>query len=77
MAKTRDKIVDLVNSVVEVEKRFLGLLLDFVPQEAKKHVRAAHREKLLALRALLDARIKQLDENPGGARRGPKKVKVE
>lgn len=77
MARTRDKIVDLVNSVVEVEKQFLGLLLEFVPQEAKKHVRAAHKEKLLALRALLDARIKQLEGDEGGTRRRPKKVKVE
>jgi hypothetical protein len=77
MARTRDKVVDLVNSVVEVEKHFLGLLLDFVPQEARKHVRAAHKEKLLALRALLDARIKQLEEDQGGTRRRPKKVKVE
>lgn len=49
MAKKQNEAVKLVNSLFEVEKHFLELLLDFVPEEARKHLRAARKEKLLAV----------------------------
>ncbi|MHC4463240.1 MAG: hypothetical protein ACYS6W_06550 [Planctomycetota bacterium] len=78
MAKKQDEVVNLVNSLFEVEKHFLELLLDFVPEEARKHLRAARREKLLAVRAILDAKIKDIEkkETTKGKRK-PQKVKVE
>jgi hypothetical protein len=78
MAKKQDEVINLVNSLFDVEKHFLEILLDFVPEEAKKHLRAARKEKLLAVRAILDAKIKDLErkETTKGKRR-PQKVKVE
>jgi len=78
MAKKQDKVVDLINSLFDAERHFLDLLFDFVPTEAKKHLMAARREKLLAFRSILDAKIKDLEEaaNKAGKRK-PQKVKVE
>jgi hypothetical protein len=77
MAKKQDEVVNLVNSLFEVEKHFLELLLDFVPEEARKHLRAARREKLLAMRAILDAKIKVLEEKGKAGKKKPQKVKVQ
>lgn len=78
MAKKQEEVVKLVNSLFEVEKHFLELLLDFVPQEARKHLRAARKEKLLAVRAILDAKIKDIETKEATkGRRKPQKVKVE
>lgn len=78
MAKKQDEVVKLVNSLFEVEKHFLELLLDFVPEEARKHLRAARKEKLLAVRAILDAKIKDIEtKEKTKGRRKPQKVKVE
>ncbi|MHC4691209.1 MAG: hypothetical protein ACYS67_00615 [Planctomycetota bacterium] len=77
MAKKKEKVVNLVNSMIEVERNFWDLFLDFVPQEAKKHLRAARKEKLLALRSLLDAKIKTLEEEGKKGKKKPQKVKVQ
>ena len=78
MAKKQEKVVNLVNSMLDVEKNFWDLFLDFVPEEAKKHLKAARKEKLLALRSLLDAKIKNLEEDEKKAgKRKPQKVKVQ
>lgn len=78
MAKKKEKVVNLVNSMLDVERDFWDLFFDFVPGETKKHLKAARREKLLALRSLLDAKIKDLEEeNKKAGKRGPQKVKVE
>jgi len=76
MSKRRDKVVELANGLLDVQKQFLDLLLDFMPEDAKKHLRAARKEKLLAIRALLDSKIKDLERQEGGGKR-PQKVKVE
>jgi hypothetical protein len=78
MAKKKEKVVNLVNSMLDVERDFWDLFLDFIPEETKKHLKAARREKLLALRSLLDAKIKDLEEEGKKAsKRRPQKVKVE
>jgi len=78
MAKKREKVVDLVNSMLDVERNFWDLFLDFVPEEAKKHLKAARKEKLLALRSILDAKIKDLEEaDKKASKKGPQKVKVQ
>jgi hypothetical protein len=78
MAKKREKVVDLVNSMLDVERNFWDLFLDFVPAEAKKHLKAARKEKLLALRSILDAKIKDLEEEEKKTgKKRPQKVKVQ
>jgi hypothetical protein len=78
MAKKQDEAVKLVDSLFEVEKHFLELLLDFVPEEARKHLRAARKEKLLAVRAILDAKIKDIEtKEKTKSKRNPQKVKVD
>ena len=48
-----------------------------IPEDAKKHATAAHKEFLLMLRALIDARIECVDKKEG--KEGPKlkKIRVE
>jgi len=78
MAKKQEKVVNLVNSMLDVERHFWDLFLDFVPAEAKRHLKAARREKLLALRSILDAKIKDLEEEGRNAgKKRPQKVKVQ
>jgi hypothetical protein len=78
MAKRHEKVTNLVNSMLDAERNFWDLFLDFVPQEAKKHLKAARKEKMLALRSILDAKIKNLeDDEKKASRKGPQKVKVQ
>jgi len=70
-------VVDLVKSLMGIEKQLLDLVFDFVPEDVKTHLRASQKERLLAVRALLDARIKRLEESGTKARKRPQKVKVE
>jgi hypothetical protein len=78
MVKKKEKVVNLVNSMLDVERDFWDLFFDFVPEETKKHLKAARKEKLLALRSLLDAKIKNLEEEGKKAgKRRPQKVKVQ
>ena len=77
MAKKQEKVVNLVNAMLDVERNFWDLFLDFVPEDAKKHLRAARKEKLMALRALLDAKIKVLEEEGKAGKKKPQKVKVQ
>lgn len=76
MAKKRDKVVELANSLLDVQKQFFDLLLDCMPEDAKKHLRAARKEKLLALRALIDSQIKHFEQKEKTGKK-PQKVKVE
>lgn len=77
MAKKREKVVNLVNAMLDVERNFWDLFLDFVPDDAKKHLRTARKEKLLALRSLLDVKIKVLEEEGKAGGKKPQKVKVQ
>ena len=78
MAKKHEKVVNLVNSMLDVERNFWDLFLDFVPEEARRHLKAARKEKLLALRSILDAKVKDLEEaDKKESRTRPQKVKVQ
>ena len=49
-----------------------------VPAEARRHLRAAQRERLLAARAFIDAAIKRTEDQPAGARpRRPESVRID
>ncbi len=78
MSKKQEEVLKLVSSLFEVDKHFLELLFDFVPEEARKHLRAARKEKLLAVRAILDAKIKDIEnKEKTKGRKKPQKVKVQ
>jgi hypothetical protein len=46
-----------------------ALLRSMLPPEVRQHLRAAQREQLLAVRALIDAAIKRTEEEPVRPRR--------
>lgn len=48
-----------------------------VPPEAKQHFKAARREALLGVRALVDAAIERMDEEPAATAAGPASIKIE
>ena len=77
MAGKKDKIIELVNSLFDIERKVVDLVLDAVPGDVRVHAQAARKEQLLALRALLDSSIKKLDEDDKKSKKGPKKVEVE
>jgi hypothetical protein len=77
MAKKQEKVVNLVNSMLDVERNFWELFLDFIPEEARKHLRSARKEKLMALRSILDARIQALEKEGKKEKKKPQKVKVQ
>jgi hypothetical protein len=59
----RERLHRVVDKVFDVPGAFLG---DEHAAEACRHVRGAHREVLLALRAVVDGALTCFDEKPGG-----------
>jgi hypothetical protein len=71
-------MTDLEAQVAELEERLaameareereprglIGLWRDLMPPEARKHLRAARKEQLLAARALVDHWIERVDREP-------------
>ena len=58
-------------------RRPRALLERMVPPEVRTHLRAAQREQLLAVRALVDNAIKRMDEGPAARPRRPESVHIE
>jgi hypothetical protein len=58
----------LEDQVRELRKREslwpASLVRRLLPPEARKHLRAAQRERLLAVRAVIDAAIQRTEESP-------------
>ncbi|OGG05237.1 MAG: hypothetical protein A3F83_11370 [Candidatus Glassbacteria bacterium RIFCSPLOWO2_12_FULL_58_11] len=77
MSSKKDKIIELVNSLFDIERKVVDLVLDAVPGDVRVHAQAARKEQLLALRALLDSSIKRIEDGEKKAKKGPKKVEVE
>lgn len=77
MAQKQEKVANLVNAMLDVERNFWDLFLDFIPEDARKHLRAARKEKLMAVRSILDARIKSLEKEGKNEKKKPQKVKVQ
>ena len=48
-----------------------------IPPEARAHLRAAQRERLLAMRAVVDAAIKRFDERSADRPRRAESVKID
>lgn len=57
---------------------FGRVLQDMFPQEFRTHMRAAQREQLLAVRALIDAALERLDKpaDEDEGRRGRSRVEI-
>jgi hypothetical protein len=53
------------------------LMRAFLPEEAVKHMMAAQKEQLLALRSIVDAAINRLDQAQNeDAPRGPRRTEI-
>jgi hypothetical protein len=72
-----NKIADLINSLMDVKRYALELLLGGIPEEVKKHIRTSYKERLLALRALLDTAITRLEKEKETEKKKTEKVKIE
>jgi hypothetical protein len=72
-----NKIADLINSLMDVKKHALELLLGGIPEEVKKHIRTSYKERLLALRALLDTAITRLEKEKEPEKKKTEKVKID
>ena len=59
----RERLHRAVDKVFDVPRALLG---DEPAAEACRHVRGAHREVLLALRAVVDGALTCFHEKPGG-----------
>ena len=59
----REHLHRVVDELCDVPRALLG---DEHSARACRHVRGAHREVLLALRALVDGALTYFDEKPGG-----------
>jgi hypothetical protein len=62
-----------------VEEAFWAVMHNVFPEEARKHLKSAGREQLLAARVYLDRWIERLDDEKGetDARRPHEKIEVE
>ena len=63
-----EKVRRLEDEVRELRQREAlwpgSVVRRLLPPEARKHLRAAQRERLLAVRALIDAAIQRTEETP-------------
>lgn len=66
---TEERVRLLEERLREMQERHAArhpraLLERAIPPEARRHLRAAQRERLLAMRAVLDAAIKRTEDQP-------------
>lgn len=54
-----------------------ALLGRMLPPEARTHLKAAQRERLLAVRAVVDAAIKRIEEEPATRPRRAESVRID
>jgi hypothetical protein len=76
------RLVELEQRLAELEsnERYDGLLeplMRLFPPDARSHMRAARREQLLALRAILDRWIESLERAPGERVRRRESISIE
>jgi hypothetical protein len=66
----RDREGEMANAIVDFPRPRCGCRLGrLLPDEFRRHRRAARRERILSWRSLLDAAVERLDEAPAGAGR--------
>lgn len=77
---TENRLRNLEERLHELEhqnRRPRAMLERMLPPEARQHLRAAQRERLLAVRALIDAAIKRAEEAPDERPRRPESVRID
>lgn len=60
-----------------IEEAFWAVMHNMFPEEARKHLKSAGREQLLAARVYLDRWIERLDEREAAAATGRPHEKIE
>ena len=75
--KEENTIMDFINSLTEVRKNAISLLLRGMPEEAKNHLLTSYKERLLAMRSLIDTGISRLEEEKKSKKENPQKVDIE
>jgi len=63
-----------IKITIPVPEEFLSL---FLPGGAHDHIRAARKEVLLALRAVIDSKIEALERKGAGKPPAKKKIKID
>ncbi len=76
------RLAELETRVAEMEARWEepgvgSLVRRLIPPEARRHLRAARKEQLLAARALIDHWIDRLEREPERRRRRRERIDVE
>ncbi len=62
MTRKSDQVYNLFNALEDVKSSTLELLCGCLPRDVGKHLRAARRERLLALRSMIDAALERMEE---------------
>ena len=75
--KQENNVMDLINSLTEAKKNAMALLLWGIPEEVKKHLLASCKERLLAIRALIDSAISRMEAEKKSEKKNPQKVNIE
>jgi hypothetical protein len=75
--KQENKVMDLINSLTEVKKNTMALLMWGIPEEVKKHLLVSYKERLLAIRALIDSAINRMEAEKKSEKKNPQKVDIE
>lgn len=70
----REEMYRLLDVVLDMGEK---LVARPVLPEAKQHFKNARREALLGVRAIVDAAIERMDEQPAAAAAGPASIKIE
>jgi hypothetical protein len=82
LESSEERIADMERRVERLERgpsaiqRSRGMLSDVVPAESRRHMRAAGREQLMAVRSMLDHWIRRLDDD-GDQPDGRERIRIE
>ncbi|MEM0448589.1 MAG: hypothetical protein QW520_02065 [Methanomassiliicoccales archaeon] len=75
---SRETQMHIFRAMTELAQAFEGMMpKSMFPEEAKKHGKAAKKELLLMMRALIDAEIERVEKGRPGGEVKLKKIKVE
>ncbi|HWI52695.1 MAG TPA: hypothetical protein VNT01_11215 [Symbiobacteriaceae bacterium] len=70
----REQVHMMLDVLLDMGQRLVARPM---PPEVKQHFTAARRETLLGIRAVVDAAIERMDEEPAATAAGPASIKIE